>query len=87
MGEAGSALLTPPAFYSRSRSAANSRYLQNAFAILICWGVLHSGANTSGLATTTVRQRARDVATFRRLPSYKNPIPRGASSAFELVIE
>ena len=44
----------------------NSRYRQNPFAILICFGVRHSGLNSSGLPTRTQSAFARDVATLNR---------------------
>lgn len=45
---------------------AISLNLQNAFANRICSGVLQSATNSRGLATTTARHLARDVATFSR---------------------
>lgn len=42
---------------------ATPHTLQNAFASLICPGVLHSGANSAGLATTIALHRARLIAT------------------------
>ena len=62
---------------------AISRYRQNAFAIFICSGVLHSGSNNAGEQTKILKARARDVATFKRLSEYRKFIPRGASSADE----
>ncbi len=46
---------------------AISRYRQNAFASSIWRGVLHSTSNSAGLATSTVKHCARDVATLSRL--------------------
>jgi asparaginyl-tRNA synthetase len=45
-----------------------SRSRHSAFASRICPGVRHSGSNSRGLAIRKARQRARDRATFRRLP-------------------
>src|SRR5580700_103903 len=42
---------------------ASSRYRQNAFAIPMCSGVLHSGSNNAGEHTNTVNAFAREVAT------------------------
>ena len=39
------------------------------------------------LATSAVRQRARDVATLSRLRLYRNSIPRGASSGRDVAME
>src|SRR6185312_6163183 len=49
--------------------------------------VLHPGRNNPGDATTIATAFAREVATFRRFRLYRNPIPRGASSGVELVME
>jgi hypothetical protein len=51
---------------SRQITFAISRYRQNAFASMICCGVLHSTWNKAGLATSTATQRARDTATLSR---------------------
>jgi hypothetical protein len=45
---------------------AISKYRQNAFAILICSGVLHSGSNSAGEHTKILNAFAREVATFNR---------------------
>jgi hypothetical protein len=45
----------------------HSRYRHSAFASFICRGVLHSGSSSFGLATTKHAQRAREVATLKRL--------------------
>ncbi len=46
---------------------AISKYRQKAFASFICRGVRHSGSNRRGLATRMHVERAREVATLRRL--------------------
>jgi hypothetical protein len=66
---------------------AISRYLQNAFAIRICSGVLHSGSNSAGEHTKILKAFARDVATFNLFNEYRNPMPRGASACVEVVME
>ena len=53
----------------------------------ICRGLLHSGSNSRGLATTITAHRARDVATFSRLRLKRNSMPRGASSGLDVAIE
>ena len=56
-----------PTFYC----FAISRYRQNAFASSICRGVLHCTSNSAGLATNTVRHRAREVAMMFHAESVK----------------
>src|SRR5437867_2042174 len=46
---------------------AISRYLQTTFASFIWCGVLHSGSKSRGFTTRMQAQRAREVATLRRL--------------------
>ena len=53
----------------------------------ICSGVRARTRNRSGDATTTLMQRAREVATLSRWRLYRKSIPRGASSGDEVVIE
>ncbi len=69
------------------RCWAISTYRHNALASFICLGVLHSGANKRGFATSMHAHWARDVATFRRFKLYKNSIPRGASSGADVAME
>src|ERR1700681_2951055 len=57
--------------------SAISKYRQNAFAIFICSGVLHSGSNNAGEHTKIDRHFAREVATFNRFNEYRKFIPRG----------
>lgn len=66
---------------------AISRYRQNAFAMRICSGVLHSGSNNWGEQTRMLNALAREVATFNRFNEYRNPMPRGASACVEVVME
>jgi len=46
--------------------SAISKYLQNAFAILICSGVRHSGSTSAGEQAKIFKAFARDVAKFSR---------------------
>jgi hypothetical protein len=55
-----------PASLFFHNAVAISRYLQKAFAIRICSGVLHSGSNSAGEHTKILNAFARDVATFNR---------------------
>jgi hypothetical protein len=66
---------------------ANSKYRQNAFALRICFGVLHSGSNNAGEHAKMRSAFARDVATFNRFKVYRNPMPRGASVCVEVVMD
>ena len=68
-------------------AVAISKYLQNAFASLMCRGVLHCTWNKAGLATITATHCAREIATFNRFKLYKNSMPLGASSGVDVVIE
>jgi hypothetical protein len=58
-----------------------SKYLQNAFAILICFGVLHSGSNSAGEHTKMLNALAREVATFNRFKLYRKPTPEACPHA------
>jgi hypothetical protein len=51
---------------SHHSAVAISRNLQNALAIFISPGVLHSGSNSAGEHTKMLKHFARDVATFNR---------------------
>ena len=68
----------------------DSRHLrnrQNPFAHRICSGVWQSGAKTCGVPTTITTECARLVATLNRCGSYRNRMPRGASSRLDEVTE
>jgi hypothetical protein len=52
--------------YPYPQRSTISKYRQNAFAILICSGVRHSGSNSAGEHTKMLSAFARDVATFNR---------------------
>jgi hypothetical protein len=49
--------------------------------------VLQGASNNRGLATTTAKQRAREIATLSRFRLYKNSNPRDTSSALDEVID
>lgn len=53
----------------------------------ICRTVRHRIRISSGFATARTTAFARDIATFNRFKLNKNSIPRGASSADDVVIE
>src|SRR5690606_34452108 len=59
----------------------------NVFTSATCSTVLHFTSSSRGLATSTERQRAREIATFRRLRLKRNSMCRGISSCPEVVIE
>ena len=57
---------TPPIERYLATQTTISLNRQNAFAIRICFGDLHYGANNAAVPTTTAKHIARDVATLSR---------------------
>ena len=60
---------------------------QKALASKMCLAFEQLGTKISGLPTRIALQRAREIATFRRLGLYRNSMPRGASSGVDVGVE
>lgn len=66
---------------------AYSRTQHNVFTSAICSGDLQLTSSNLGLATTATKQRARDIATFKRFLLNKNSMLRGRYSPLDVVID
>ena len=67
-------------------AAAASTARHRPLARRIWRGVRQATRTSAGDITIAATQRARDVATLRRLSEYRNSMPRGASSGVDVPI-